>query len=215
MAKLKAELDLALIKKDFKDRYGKYYQCDPSVSEDRVLDFIILTYHPESELVRSIHNIIRRKYEAAKIADFPPKQDNKFKKHYEAIVLGNSTLVNKMIILFLRMINNPDYSLLQVYIKSYYNSLEALESVEHTGTDDAREQKARAEAREKLTKVIQTTRENIKDCERSLMQGDDTKDVLEALYENIDEEILAITPEHIADKIQNNEDPIGHHNPYR
>ena len=215
MRYLKEDLKKLLLTKKELDQYGGILNESPTgFAKDLVLEFITYVYHPQSPFME-IKNIVKRKFEVATYVRFPTNKDGTLRGSYESIILGTNREVNARIIHYLRLTKSPDYELLQVLTESYYNTLEALKNVDNTKTDDSKEQKERAMAREKLLKVLSDTRNEMIEIEARLLSGDDGKKLLQELYQGVDDDINEIRPEDIAQRIMDGDDPLRGLDPYK
>lgn len=184
------------------NRY-KEFSAEMSLDRNIVLRYIIYMYDQRTPL-RAIDNIFKRKNEAAILAKFPEDKKNPFKKEYEDVILNKNQVVNRMIIRFVRIQKNPSFSQLVSYEEAFYNQLEKLR------TDDREDQ-------EKTKDLIGNTnqlRKNIDELTADLLSGDENRNLQEELYTQIEYEQLGLSPEDIALKAQNGEDPLCGYNPY-
>lgn len=152
--------------------------------------YIILMYDINNVEIQGLYpDYMTRKRSCAVMAGFTVTK-NRFSKDVEDALLGRNMEVNKMIIRYVRMFNNPEY----VSYVSYWEML--IRNVELSmGEDEPR--------------VITTIRQNIDNLRsqigeitKNIFRGDDNENLRKQLYASMEEEKLKLRPEYMARVLQ-------------
>ena len=167
----------------------------------QILAYIAYTYDINSPYVKVYDHLIKRKKQAANAALFDKDSSGKFTTDAELILSNKNSIVNAMIIRYLRIIKNSKWSSLI----SYTEALNAAELVLVSPMADHKEKSAN------LTMSI-TLREEIEVLQKSFLSNDESGDIIKELYSAIEDVDLA-TPEFIAFKLFKKEH-IELFNPY-
>lgn len=170
-------------------------------SPAQILAYIAYVYDINSPYVKVYDHLIKRKKQAANAALFDKRVTGEFVPDAEVIISNRNSIVNAMIIRYLRVLKNSKWSSLI----SYY---EALSSSELALISPMTESKERAA---NLTMNI-TLRKEIELLEKEFLGKDDGGDIIKELYNAI-EDVELSTPEFIALK-QFKKENIELFNPY-
>lgn len=179
------------------------------LDKTKVIEYISYVYS-NNELSRTYKNFLRRKMEAAKIADFPTNRTKRFLLEYDNIILNKNKYVNKMIVAYLSLFNSSDYKELVVYRDLLDSELWNLKNL----AGESGEDKNKAIARNTVMNNIDKIKETIKKLEKQFLMKDDSRDLLSVMYEEMSLEDMAFTPEEIAEKLLKGEEPLGGFTPY-
>lgn len=177
---------------EFKQPFG--------IDKQKVISYIILVYDLKTQLRKEYPFFNQRKVVAAELAGFPKKKDGKFTVEYENVLIGKNERVNKAISKYIRLFYNPKYLMLV-----YYWSILSLEFENINNKKESSDFKNTIANIEKLeAKIVE--------CEEFLYGGQEQRDAVQALYEEVEKEKLAIRPEDIA--MSDNVDELIGEGPY-
>ena len=167
-------------------------------SKRQVIQYIILMYDKNNSDVRAEYPFYpQRKLEVAKAVGLVTGK--KATKKVENILVGLDGDVNRMIVRYLTLFNNPDLlQLASMYAISVHLHVQSYSPNFDNSTIA------------NLTKVG----DNIKELTESVFGGKDETELRQELYKSIEEESLGIRPEEIAEAIQQNEKPLKDYSPY-
>lgn len=171
------------------------------VSFNKVFRYIGYLYQPHSPLKRIFADVLKRKVEAAKLADFDMNKEKRFTKEYQDIINDKYECINAMIIRFIRTFKNIEMAELSIYEEEYYKELLAL--------------KNESEATDKKNRMIniETIGGRIKKLLGDITYDDANHLLIEKLLDDLENEQLNLRPEDIALKIRRKEDPLLGFNP--
>lgn len=177
---------------EFKQPFG--------IDKQKVISYIILVYDLKTQLRKEYPFFNQRKVVAAELAGFPKKKDGKFTVEYENVLIGKNERVNKAISKYIRLFYNPKYLMLV-----YYWSILSLEFENINNKKESSDFKNTIANIEKLeAKIVE--------CEEFLYGGQEQRDAVQALYEEVEKENLRLKPENIA--MAENVDEIIGEGPY-
>lgn len=177
----------------------KYPELDPKhfkalrISFEKCLRYVMI-YYTKNALRDVIPEIAHRKKEAALLAGFELNKDTgKFAPDIEQMLLCNNLLVNRMIIRFLRRSENKKFMLICGFEEARAKQMQKL--LDGIGDKD-----------KELTRVVidnvKTLSKDIEELEMDLLNEDESPDLLELMYNEIDYSNLGISPEEIAEAEQ-------------
>jgi hypothetical protein len=177
-------------KEDALEKYPnlkKYPEFTKEVSDfNRVLKYIAFVYDKNTPL-HVINNIMARKIEAANLAGL-----DKDDEEYPNIIGCRNPLVSGMIIRYIRMHKDLDYSEYTVANEAYYNQQGKLLSDDTSTIDKTKD----------LIANSKELRIRIDILRQELLNNDSNKNLERELEEAIEEEQLMIRPELIAKLIK-------------
>lgn len=159
---------------------------------NKVLKYISFVYDSQSPLISVITNLARRKREGALLAGFDVNKYDEFPESVQKMLSCQTTETNAMIMRYIRMQKNPDFSQLVVFEESYNKQLEKLLS------DDADQ----SEKTKDLIANVSTLKKEISKLMIELLNKDENKNLMDELYNTVEEEQLLIRPELIADSMR-------------
>lgn len=163
----------------------KYHDFTEYIPDkDKVLRYIAYFYDKKTPL-KKIDNVLARKAEAAKLAGFE-LEDGKFSDLVEEVIRCENTIVNAMIIRYLRLSNNHKFAMLSTTIELLYRNLSAQLNNEDSGNY-------------KESQVMEREISRITD---ELMQDDTNQFLTSDLYQMINLEKLELSPEDIAARVR-------------
>jgi hypothetical protein len=175
-------VDADLIKKF--PELGKFPEFAEMVPEkNKVIRYIVLFYDRKTPLSR-IESIPIRKAEAAKIAGFE-LEENKFTEFVEEVLSCENTLVNAMIIRYLRLSNNHKFAMLSTTTELFYRSLQK-----------------QLDGEDVKFKDVQAMEKEIALITEELTQGDRNQNLTSDMYQLIDMEKIDLSPEAISVRIK-------------
>jgi hypothetical protein len=173
----------------------KYHDFTEYLPEkNKALRYIAYFYDKNTPL-KKIDNILSRKAEAAKLAGYIIT-DGKFDEAVEEILACENTIVNAMIVRYLRLSNNHKFAMLSTTIELLYRNLKA--QLDEEGGD---------------YKEAQTMEKEISRITAELLQSDTNQFLTADLYQMIDLEKLALSSEDVAARIRDALPGIAY-NPY-
>jgi hypothetical protein len=153
-----------------------------------IVRVITTTYDPNSPLVLRISDIKQRRIEAFKIFDTKTYTNGRFSEDVEDIILGKNPKVNRMILQFLKALDNMGYAAMNYYTESYYDLLGQLQSQE--GKDLAQ-----------ILILIEKIEAQAKKKAKEFFMGDE-KLIDYIASENIYEQAENLTPEMMSRKLK-------------
>jgi len=174
------------------------------LNRTRVLQFVAYVYDINSPLIE-FSKIMERRVQAAKLAEFgkdPKAKDNKFTRHYEDVILYKNKAVNQMALRYCFVQKSPTHAIVMTYMEQLFDELSLL--------------KMTAEPKDRATirGNIDAYRKGIEESSLYLLSGDNAEAMYIELMENIENELLNLTPEDIAIKLAANKPPFPDYNPY-
>lgn len=167
-----------------------------TVRRCRIFKYIVLMYDKNSPFISKVPDNNRRKIEVAKFVNLIP--DPKVVEESIKNILKNSDeKVNKMIIAFCRMQNDPLWSLVVALDQKYYNELLSI----FDNTSDSR------------LKISETLKE-LQEAQNELLARDNNPELIKELFDNIEEERVSdLRPEGIAEIFANGDKPFKDYEP--
>lgn len=184
MSILKFYKDLAKVKA-FRDDPG------PEIDNEKVMQFIMLTYDKNSPYRKKFPDVLKRKIEVAHDCQFKITDGGVFESATEDFLKGKNRIVNRKIVEYVRLHRNFKYSFLVSMENAYYNLM-----LEILGGD---------------TKNVMKAKELRDELEESVMEifNDDTNSFIkDELLRYMETERLELRPEDIALKLQKGETPV-------
>ena len=178
-------------------RKYKEFTTDCGIPFVNVIKYIGIMYDAHTPLFTLITNLTRRKIEAAIMAGFVIGKDDKFEKSVDEMLRCINPITNAMILRYCRIQKNVDWSDLVVFEESREKQKLALLSGEG-GDDKTKDLIANIEKLglqiAKLTMVI--------------LNRDNNKNLVDFMYDEIEEEQLLIRPELVAQAMKEGRDVI-------
>lgn len=181
---LKFFKDLAKVKA-FRDDPG------PEIDNEKVIQFIMLTYDKNSPYRKKYPDVLKRKIEVAHDCQFKITDGGVFESATEDFLKGKNRIVNRKIVEYVRLHRNFKYSFLVSMENAYYNLM-----LEILGGD---------------TKNVMKAKELRDELEESVLEifNDDTNSFIkDELLRYMENERLELRPEDIALKLQKGETPV-------
>jgi hypothetical protein len=190
-----------LLKYPHLTKYPEFKANMHGIDIDKAIIFTVLVYDTNG-LSLYIDDIIKKRNEAATIAEFT-KEGKGYKKEYQEIILWQNEQVNAMGLRYSRIQRNPYIMQLNIYEEQLFIELQNL----NQGGLEADDRKRIHEIIAKISPAIQTLRTQI-------FLGDNSQAMLFELLESLDEEDLnELRPESIALKRRLKQDMLKY-NPY-
>lgn len=155
---------------------------------------IVICYDPNSPLVTRIQDIKQRKIEAFKLLNVKTYKDGRFSSDVDDIILGKNVKFNRMVLQYLKCVDNLAYCSMSYYLESYYDLLSQLQQQE--GKDLAQ-----------ILILIEKIEAQVKKKSKEMFVNDDSL----ANYVSSDsvyDETDALTPEFFAKKFKAMKDSI-------
>ena len=149
---------------------------------------ICLCYDPNSPLVNKIQDIKQRKIEAFRVLNTKTYKEGRFSEDVEDIVRGKNAKFNRMVLQFLKAVDNLSYCSMTYYLESYYDLLAQLQSQE--GKDLAQ-----------ILILIEKIELQVKRKSKEVFMNDENL-VNYVASDNIYEEAENLTPEVMAKKMK-------------
>jgi len=151
---------------------------------------IVLCYDPNSPLVTRIQDIKARKVEAFQLLNVKTYKERKnmFSEDVDNIILGKNEKFNRMVLQFLKCVDNLAYCSMSYYLESYYDLLSQLQRQE--GKDLAQ-----------ILILIEKIEAQVKKKSKEMFVNDENLANYVA-SDSVYEEAEALTPEAIAKKLK-------------
>ena len=181
---LKFFKDLAKVKA-FRDDPG------PEIDNEKVMQFIMLTYDKNSPYRKKFPDVLKRKIEVAHDCQFKITDGGVFESATEDFLKGKNRIVNRKIVEYVRLHRSFKYSFLVSMENAYYTLM-----LEILGGD---------------TKNVMKAKELRDELEESVLEifNDDTNSFIkDELLRYMETERLELRPEDIALKLQKGETPV-------
>jgi len=178
----------------------KEFTAECPLPFNKTLKYIAFMYDAKSPLYAMINNISRRKMEAAYLAGFEYKDTDTFEPSVvENLFKCTNPIINGMILRYCRIQKNIDWSDLVVFEECREKQKEKLFTA---NADD-----------DKTKDIIQNIlllKKTISDLITTILNGDKNKELVNFMYEEIEEEQLMIKPELIAQAINEGRNMVGY-----
>jgi hypothetical protein len=170
------------------------------VREGKVVSYIFMMYQVGSPLL-AIQNLVARKVEAADLAGFE-RVGTEYGEGYKRILAGEDDFWNRRVIDFCRVQNSPDFAEYVVYEEIFYRQLELAK-----GNTDATQVK-------NMLANVQGVKAKMKELQKSLMFGDDTRGLIKSFLEEVSFEGMNLRRDDIAHALKEGTDPLDGYNAY-
>jgi hypothetical protein len=154
---------------------------------NKILRYISFMYDSKTPL-HVITNVSARKVEAATLAGFEKNAAGRFSEDIELVLSCNDSEVVSMIMRYIRMHKNADFSQFVVYDESYHRQLEKM------FTDDV----SNAEKTKDFFQNTNNLKKEIVNLSSILLNQDTSKGLVDSFYDSVEEEQLMIRPELMA-----------------
>ena len=188
---------------DFVDRFKQLHPdfreflLLSDVSESSLFTYIVLTYDIHSPFVEKYKDWALRRRETAKAAGFKVVK-GEYVKEAESIIIGRSSSINRIIVRYLFLQNDLEFVKFQSYQALYYRQVvESMSSSSIKPADSA-----------KLRSNIDELSGEIKALQKSIFSGNESKNMLMALYDFVANITYDFRPEQIADKKEKGEEVV-------
>jgi len=185
---------------DFVDRFK---QLHPDFEETLLLldvtakslfTYIVLTYDIHSPFVEKYKDWALRRRETAKAAGFKIVKGS-YVKEAENIIIGRMAAINRIIVRYLFLQNDLEFVKFQSYQALYHNQV-----VESMNPSNIKPNEAA-----KLRSNIDELSGEIKNLQKSIFSGNESKNMLTALYDFVANISYDFRPEQIAEKKEKGE----------
>ncbi|MFA5638691.1 MAG: hypothetical protein WC961_07425 [Anaerovoracaceae bacterium] len=166
--------------------------------------YIILMYDINSPLWRDVPDYYERKYEAARIANFPSGEKKKeFNEYAEKILLGKDKYVNACAIAYVTQFALPEYTQLIAYTTLLASETNKI--IAGRGGSGS-------------TKIVEETGKKIRELQQVLFNAkgyDESKEMRMALYSRIEKDKLRLRPEEIIEDLTKDGELPDDFTPYK
>lgn len=169
---------------------------EAGLPEGRVLKYIALMYDPASELRNNVQHLPSRKRICAKVAGFE-MEDRKFSPSVEKMLTGGYKKVNEAIVAYCFLTFNIYFVAHAAYQDMYFRAIK--ESFEGYDKESIRN--------------LQDLQSRLISNEKAILGGDESGEMIKALYKATSRIDLGINPESIVKKLEAGED-LDEMNPY-
>jgi hypothetical protein len=177
--------------KDTKGGFSVEYNLEPYRKE--TLRYIILFYDKNSPLWQSIPSFEDRKVTALQMAGFKIDDSGQFPVEVtNGIIYGKNQVVNKMIVRYVFLFNNPQFILLTGLLSMNYNLLNKIQ-----GGDMHKDTLA----------TFRSTSNDIEKLTKQVFGGKENMALEEELYSKLNMHKMLYRPEHIAERIREGKRP--------
>lgn len=179
-------------------KFSEFKVTISGISKRNIVQYIILMYDKNNGEVRAAYPFYpQRKLEIAKAVGLV--SGKKASTKVENILVGKNEDVNRMIIRYLTLFNNPDLLLLA----SYYEIYIKLNLRSYSGDFES-----------KTITDLERVHNSINELTESVFGGKDETELRQELYKSIEEQSLGIRPEEIAEALKNDKNPVRGYSPY-
>ncbi len=160
------------------------------LSFDKVLRYVMI-YYSDNVLRHTMPETLRRKREAAFIAGFNfGDKTNKFGPEVERMLLCQNSGINRLIVRFIRRSENKKFLQLCVFEEARAKQMQKLiDGVEGKGTETTKY----------VIDNVKTLSEDIDRLERELLNDDPNEELIDMIYDEVDNNNLGISPEDIVE----------------
>lgn len=172
-------------------KYSEFKQSFMPLRQIFVLRYITYVYDENSPFRKEVGDLFERKRQAAIEAGFEVDDKEKFSPEVEEMIFGKNTKVNKMVVRYIQLHYNRKFSYL-IYLE---DSFEKLLRDSLGGKENVHNMKA--------------VQKELDEMYEEMLANDDSVDLRTRLYKFVTKERLGISPEEIAEKIQNGVEPIS------
>ena len=180
-------------------KFNEFKAKITKASKRHVIQYIILMYDKNNDDVRAEYPFYpQRKLEVAKAVGLI--EGKKADVAIENILVGKNEDVNRMIVRYLTLFNDPDLLMLaSMYTISVHLHVQSY-SPDFAPTT--------------ITN-LEKVNNSIKELTESVFGGKDETELRQELYKSIEEKSLGIRPEEMAEAIQQGEKPLKDYSPYQ
>ena len=197
----KKKSDIEKLKEDVPE-----FNVELDINSENVAKYVILMYDMVSPMRKEYPKFREREAISAQYAGFKIGKRGTFTKEVENMLIGKNDKVNVMVVKYLSLFNNPDYTALMTYMKVFEeNAKEGMR-----GTMDSKEYKAYHDTTEKYRVSIVYLTDKV-------FGGKADDDLIKELYREIERVKESIMPEYVADKLARGEEypcnPYGDYEP--
>lgn len=173
------------------------------IVRNKIIRYINFMYSMELTCIKqNFPGYRERKVECAILAGFEYDPNNgKFDKRVEEMLSCNNSVVNRMIICFLRKQYSDPYAAIVAMREVYYRGMEKVLNDKDAGPNE----------------IIEwgKSEKSLREMELNFLSGDESKPLTAALVKKIEEESLGLRPEDVAFKIKAGKDPLDGYDFYR
>jgi hypothetical protein len=156
------------------------------VSKKQAISYLILFYDLNTPLRIRYPELISRKTECAKLAEFKTNSDGTFLKKYEDLMVGENELFNDAVSVYIRSFGSPEYISLNMYwnifASEYKNAAKISTSKDYKDTINN----------------IKKLQSEITELTDAIFGGHEVINMRMALYKGIEKERIKCRPEDIA-----------------
>jgi hypothetical protein len=171
-----------------------------SLNKEKVFTYIVYVYDKKSPFRTQIEDLRRRKIEAAMESGFSTSHNGGFSESVKGLLNCENTIINKMIIRYLRL-QGKDFTGLVVDQEAYYQiNLQQIEGISSTDNDALKTAKSKAE----LSKMATEYRERLDDSARNFLEQEEAIGLHNELWNLAEDEVknIKLTPEDYAAQVQ-------------
>jgi hypothetical protein len=176
------------------------HRLPASLNINKVFKYIVYVYDKKSPYRTQIEDLVERKIEAAMEAGFSTHHNGGFSDSAKSIFECDNSIVNRMIIRYLR-IQGKDFTGLIVDQEAYYQiKAEQLASISGEGEERVKAAKSKAE----LGKLANETKDRLDDSMRNFLEQETAVGLHKEAWKLADDEAdnIKLTPEDYAAKVQ-------------
>lgn len=165
--------------------YEEFANADKEFDFDTLLRYIVLAFDINSPIRYVYKTILEQRVKAALIAGFTINKAGKFPKYVEEMLLCENPNVNRIIVRYISIINNEDYSTLVVYSEALRKQQEKILA------GDINQEKTKD-----MIANVNTLKNSIKELKETLLG--ESHDLQRTLYHFVSSDNLGISPEEVA-----------------
>jgi succinate dehydrogenase flavin-adding protein (antitoxin of CptAB toxin-antitoxin module) len=167
--------------------------------DEKAIIYIILSYDKNSDVRKEYASRAQQKVESAKLAGYK-FTSNQFNDDVEEILVGENPTINMAIVRYLYLFGIPELMALDFYVQKMQQVL----NDQRKGNDEKNSHV-----------VVNFCLGQINDLTSKIFHGQEAIDLRKALYEfSENTKKMRYSPEGMAEKLENDEDPFNGYTPY-
>lgn len=179
--------------------FSTEYQDKMALPKKNLFTFISIMYDINSNMRDKFPNHWQRKRMCAEFSGFKLTSQRKFDKPVEQMLFGLNVDVNRMVVRFLSLFDDPDYMTLMTYWEMFIK--------ETTMSMALMESKDIKESRQNISFF----NEHIRTLTNKLFGGEEARGMVRELYRNLSDEMLRLRPELMAEDLKSKNPSINPH----
>lgn len=170
-----------------------FAKLDPHLRLENVMRYISFCFDKGSPFVKRYNDVIERRFWAAVVAGFPLIQGNEnFYPEVEDMIRGKNKTVNNMIIQYILLMGDEDYTTFVAYNEALKSQLGKMLNLDVDG-DTTKDVKT-------IAANVKELRGQISELRKEMFMGAEDKLLTASLYDFMESKSLGLSPEAYAMK---------------